>query len=342
MNEPTALTLGYDPRDPDPWLALELDQSLPFLPVAKQALLHGNRSWSRRWLFPVARPGIFAFFLLVKLVRVISPARPNLNRFLHRLIHWGLRNFCTPEANTLILRHFHIGTELLAFIKGNAGPVEVETVPLRPRTLKALEDNVFLQHDLNLYNFIIQLNASLRAQGRDLAPVARPDFTMLSDGDFALEKLPRGPLNLIDVQTAVEAYTPLYALCLPRADFVRAANSLQLDETIAVTVGKILGSDYHMNFVKNGHAFHPPGRLPADDARARRGGAVWLASDAQAPAGGGLAAGAVAALRVVYPIDISQLSRHSERSGRHHDEPHQSFPIQPLPGRAPAQGCRVP
>jgi hypothetical protein len=246
-------TLDYDPRDPDPWLALELDQSLPILPIAKRALLTGNRSWSRRWLFPIIRPGVFLFFLLVKFLRGLSPHRPNLNRLLHRLIYLGLRTFCTQEANTLILRHFHIGTELLAFIKANAGPVAVETVPLRPRRLQDLQDNVFLQHDLNIYNFIIQLNAGLRAQGRDLAPIDRPDFSMISEGDFELAPLPRGWLNFIDVQTAVEAYTPLYALCLPRADFIRAANSLQLDETVAIYVGKILGSDYHMSFVVNGH-----------------------------------------------------------------------------------------
>lgn len=253
----------YDPKDPDPWLALYLDQSLPIAPEAKTALLMGNRSWSRRWMFNIIRPAVFAFFILVKIVRGISPHHPNLNGFLHRLIHWGLRTFCTPEANTLILRHFHIGTELLAFIKANAGPVEVETVPLRPRTLKELEDNVLLQHDLNVFNFIIQLNASLRAQGRDLEPVERPDFSMISDEPFELGPLPKGPLNFVDVQTAIEVYTPFYALCLPRSDFIRASNSLQLDETVAIYIAKILGSDYHLAFMKNGHPLVPLSTLQA-------------------------------------------------------------------------------
>ena len=253
----------YDPRDPDPWLALYLDQGLPIAPEAKSALLRGNRSWSRRWLFASARPAVFAFFILVKILRGLSPHHPNLNGALHRLIHWGLRNFASPDANTLILRHFHIGTELLAFIKANAGPVEVETVPLRPRTLKDLEDNVFLQHDLNIFNFIIQLSASLRAQGRDLTPVEQPDFSMISDEPFELAPLPARRRNFADVQTAIEAYTPLYALMLPRADFVRAAQSLQLDETIAIYIGKILGTDYHMSFVKNGHPMVPLSTLTA-------------------------------------------------------------------------------
>jgi hypothetical protein len=253
----------FDPKDPDPWLALYLDQSLPIAEVAKTALLRGNRSWSRRWMFNIVRPFVFAFFLLVKLLRGISPHHPNLNGFLHKTIHWGLRTFASPDANTLILRHFHVGTELLAFIKANAGPVSVETVPLRPTTLKALEDNVFLQHDLNVFNFIIQLNISLREQGRDLSPAEHLDLSMISDEPFPLEPLPNGPLNFIDAQTAIEFYTPLYALMLPRADFVRAAGSLQLDETVAIYIAKILGTDYHLSFVKNGHPLIPLSTLQA-------------------------------------------------------------------------------
>ena len=78
---------------------------------------------------------------------------------------WTMPASCTgPGAGALaiesgcpqhFLRHFHIGTEILAFIRANAGPgVTAETMPLRPRALKDLEDNVFLQHDLNVFNFI--------------------------------------------------------------------------------------------------------------------------------------------------------------------------------------------
>src|SRR6516162_6741042 len=148
----------FNPRDPDPWLALYLDQSLPIDDGAKRALLAGNRSISRRWLFPVARPAIFAFFVAVKILRALSPRWPNWNRPLHALIYWGLKVFASPEANTLILRHFTLGTELLAFVKANAGPVDIDSLPLRPKRLEELRDNLFLQHDLNIYNFIIQLN----------------------------------------------------------------------------------------------------------------------------------------------------------------------------------------
>jgi hypothetical protein len=253
----------FDPKDPDPWLALYLDQSLPIDEEAKRALLIGNRSVSRRWLFPIARPLILAFFIVVKILRALSPRWPNWNRPLHELIYWGLKHFASPEANTLILRHFTLATEILGFIKANAGPVEIDSWPLRPTRLEDLRDNVFLQHDLNIYNFIIQLNQSLRAQGRDLVAVARPDFSAISDAPIGLAPLPRNALNIIDVQTAVEAYTPVYALFLPREAFVRAANSLQLDEVIAIYIAKILGTDYHLAFMKNGHPLVPLSTLEA-------------------------------------------------------------------------------
>ena len=253
----------YDPKDPDPWLALALDQSLPMDPEAKAALLRGDASWSRRWMFNVIKPFVFVFFLLVKILRGLLPHVPNLDRALHRTIRWGLTIFGSPDANFLILRHFHVGTELLGFIKANAGDVDVHTVALRPRTLKDLEDNVFLQHDLNVFNFIIQLNMSLRAQNRDLAPLDRPDFSMITDGPFEIEWTRKRWHNFADVQTAVEVYTPLYALMLPRSDFIRASNSLQLDEPVAIYIGKILGTDYHLAFIKNGHPMVPLSTLQA-------------------------------------------------------------------------------
>ncbi len=245
---------GFDPKDPDPWMALYLDRSLPIDEGAKRDLLLGGRSWSRRWLFPVARPLVFAFFCLVKVLRAISPRHPNLNGLLHKTIHWGLRTFATPETNRVILRHFHVGSELTAFVRENSGVGEKVTKwPLTPTRLKDIEDNLFLQHDLNIFNFIIEMNAALREEGRELVPPDVVDFSMISDEFPAFEDFPRKRHNFVDVQTAVEFYTPIYALMLPREDFVRASNSLQLDEVMAIYIARILGSDYHMSFVKNGH-----------------------------------------------------------------------------------------
>ena len=103
---------SFDPKDPDPWLALYLDTSLPFESTAKAALLRGMDSYSRAFLLPALKPLIFVFFLLVHGLRRIFVHWPSAPKALHWLIWWGLKNFATPDANYLILRHFNLGIHI--------------------------------------------------------------------------------------------------------------------------------------------------------------------------------------------------------------------------------------
>ena len=102
-------------------------------------------------------------------------------------------------------------------------------------------------------NEVAEARMHLEPQGRDLAPVDEPDFSMITDGPFDIPSTRQRWHNFVDVQTAIEVYTPLYALMLPRHDFIRASNSLQLDEVVGIYIAKILGTSYHLAFIKNGH-----------------------------------------------------------------------------------------
>ncbi len=253
-----------DPRDPDPWLALELDQSLPMDKDAKSALLRGQRSWSRRLLLPLVRPIARLSIILVQLLRLVLSEKLQSPWLLHRTIYWGLKYFVSADANRLILRHFNIGTEILCFIADNTGPTEISTTtPLRPRNLEDLLDNTFLIHDLNIFNFIIELNSKVSLD--DLPPKALQeiDFGRISDTRFEFEGIPDKWHNILDLQTAIEIYTPLYALLLSDRDFWRASNSLQLDETIAIYVARIFGDSLHLSLVHNGHPTVPFSTLEA-------------------------------------------------------------------------------
>ena len=252
-----------DPRDPDPWLALYVDKSIPIDPQAKLDLMRGMRRVSRKALLPFLRPLAGLSILFFSALRLLVPNNLGAPGTLHRLICWGLRNFASPEANRLILRHFHIGTELLNFIKDNVPDAEVETVPLRPTTIDALKDNVFLQHDLNIFNFVIGLNTGLEKTGRRIEPPETLNFDAITDGEIVLESMPEGSLNVIDLQTAVIAYTPVYQLFLTDNDFWRASNSLQLDETIAIYVARLLGSGEHLFLARNAHPMLPLSTLNA-------------------------------------------------------------------------------
>ena len=252
-----------DPRDPDPWLALTLDRSLPLDREAKAALARDQTSRSRQFLLPLVRPLARGMIIVAQLVHIVSPRWPHAPRLLHRSIAFGMRHFLTPDANRLILRHFHLGSQILRFISDNATPgFHPALEPMRPSCIEDVRDNLFLKHDLNIYNFLIDLNREMDRRGAVLGPVAQLDFSAIAE-EIALDPLPSGWLNVIDLQTAIEIYTPAYALLLTDRDFWRASNSLQLDETIGLYAARLTGEDRHLAMINNRHPLVPFSTLRA-------------------------------------------------------------------------------
>jgi hypothetical protein len=256
-------SLQHDPRDPNPWLALYLDQSTPVDPEVKAAWLRDSSSWCRQFVLPVVRPFARGVIVLVQLVRIALPNAFTSSALLHRLLAWALATFVRPEANWLILRHFHIGSEILDFVARNVPGTRVPLNPLRPKSLADLRDHLFLQHDLNLFNFVINLGRELRAQGREIEPQPRADFGGIREGQFGIEEMPDRWHNFVDLQTAIELFTPVYQLFLTDNDFWRATNSLQLDETIAIYVARILQQPHNLVLLNNKHPMVPESTLRA-------------------------------------------------------------------------------
>ena len=259
---PPFLQEAFDPRDPNPWLALYLDRSTPLPDHVKAAWLTDSGSRSRQFLLPFARPIARTFIVLIQILKSVLPRHWAASKLLHWILATGLKYFVTPEANWLVLRHFHLGSQILGFIAANA-PVKTITDPLEPKNLDDLKDELFLKHDLNLFNFVIRLNQGLRDQGLALAPVSNPDFSMIHEPDLALPSLPNRWTNFIDLQTAIELFTPTYQLFLTDNDFWRASNSLQLDEVIGIYVATILQSPEHLILLNNKHPLVPMSTLRA-------------------------------------------------------------------------------
>jgi len=157
---------------------------------------------------------------------------------------------------------------VLRFIKDNVRVVEdIPTKPLRPMELTAVKDNLFLQHDLNLYNFIINLNNAMGKEGKMIVPVADPDFSAITaDDSFAFAPFPERWTNFLDLSTAIEIFTPVYQLFLTDNDFWRACNSLQLDEVIGLYAATILDCPEKLVALNNKHPMIP---LPTTSAAFR-------------------------------------------------------------------------
>lgn len=248
----------HDPADPDPWLALELDRSLPIDREVKTLLIACQRSRSRQFLLPFVRPAARLAIIGAQVFRTFAPGGLTSSRLLHRLMAWGMEALVRPEANRLILRHFHLGAEILAFIADNATPgFRPKLEPMRPRRIADVRDDLFLKHDINVYNFLIALNEELAWRGTTIERCDALDFSAISDGPPEIEVPRQRRWNFVDLETAVEFYTPLYGLLLSDRDFWRASNSLQLDETVALYAARLLGSEQHLALVNNGHPLVP-------------------------------------------------------------------------------------
>ena len=254
--------IPHDERDPSPWLALYLDDSTPLPDHVKAAWLKDSSSRSRQFFLPFLRPMARLSIILIQILKVLLPKSWAHSKLLHRTLAFSMNKFVSPEANWLIMRHFHLGSQILSFVGANA-PTKVPTNPIEPLSIDDIEDELFLKHDLNLFNFVIRLNKTLRANGQHLGPVPEPDFSMLREPPLPLEDMPRGIFNKLDLQSAIEVYTPVYQLLLTDNDFWRASNSLQLDETVAIYAAKILSSPEHLIMLNNKHPLVPLSTLRA-------------------------------------------------------------------------------
>ena len=244
----------HDPDDPNPWHAVLVDHSIPIAPAVKTAWLKDTSSGSRQFFLPLLRPFARILIVIIQALKIFTPKRWQAPMLLHRFLVFGLQRFVSPEANWLILRHFHIGSEIQQFIVKNLPGIEIPELHfMRFQNIDALRDNAFVKHDLNLFNFVIWLNQALNTKGQAIEPPDKLDFSMITDGELPIDEMPRGRLNKIDLLTAIEAYTPVYQLLLTDSDFWRATHSLQLDETIAIYASKILEDPLPLLLVNNKH-----------------------------------------------------------------------------------------
>ena len=255
--------MPHDRNDPNPFLAIFMDQSIPFNEEAKAAYLKDCSSKSRQFLLPLLRPFARMMIILLQIYKIIVPKALTSSRLLHRVLHFGMKTFVSPSANFMILRHFYLGSEVLGFIRDNVPGVQIEMNPLKPTCLEPVKDDLFLIHDLNLYNFVINLNRELQGKGIEVKKQETLSFGSITSSPLPIAQMPNRWTNFMDLTTAIECFTPVYQMFLTDNDFWRATNSLQLDETIGILASKIIGNNERLALINNKHPMVPLTTLKA-------------------------------------------------------------------------------
>jgi hypothetical protein len=148
------------------WEAIRSAPGLPFDPETRRLVAQDQRQPSRRWIYPWLRPLARLAVTLIVVARRILPIRLTAHSTMDALCVWFLRRCVSPTAATLLIRHFVVETNLLAFVARNAGLAGVPEVTLRPVTLRHLGDRAVIKHDVNVYEVLVALGAAARSRRR--------------------------------------------------------------------------------------------------------------------------------------------------------------------------------
>lgn len=233
-----------DPPGPGIFDALRGDPSFYFDRHAIDLLEQDQRSWSHRFLRPPVRVISRVVVSMVVVVKRIIPFEFKNHDLLDRLGIWFLSRFVSPAGGELLLRHFVIETNVLAFIARNAGLPEPV---LRPQALEQLDDNAVVVHDLNLYELLAGMD------GREL-PRRHP-----ADLDYSMLEVPpigtsgRRWLSL-DLETGLSLMNIAFCLLTTNHEYQRAVHSLQLDECLLGCLSELTGDEIFRTWRPAGYA----------------------------------------------------------------------------------------
>jgi len=227
------------------WEVMAVDPSIPMDRDTLRLVIRDQRRVSRAVLYPWVRVLSRVTVTFIVAGKRACPVRFSAHDTMDRMCLWFLRRFVSPDAVTLLIRHFIIETNLLNFCVRNGlrDPGRRGEVTLRPTTLADLGNRAVIEHDLNVYRVLSALGR--RAPGSD-ERMAGPrdhaglDFSMLAVPRIDPEPRTRRILNL-DIQTALCLMNIPFAACLTPAEYRRAVHSLRLDASLLAILAALTG-----------------------------------------------------------------------------------------------------
>ena len=259
IQNPTVKIEVRDRRNPNAWDALYLDQAIPVDPVAKAYMIRDLQSWTRNYLLIPIKLLANVLLALIMTVKRLLPFQFSAYTLMHRSAAFFLNTFVSPEACYLIVRHICIGSNIVNFLVDNGPDPTIEKSQLYPRTVDDLAENAFLEHDLILYNFVLDYNEAQERNPQWLEVVRRRglNYDSIKPVEVEVDFERRRWLRILDLESAIELFKVFYSLCLTSDEFARAVLSLQFDENFGLYFSTITG-DYNWNhLITNRHPLAP-------------------------------------------------------------------------------------
>ena len=239
-----------DRRNPNAWDALYFDTAIPVDPVAKAHMIRDLRSWTRAYLLLPIKLIANTLLALIMTLKRLLPFQFSNYVLMHRSAAWFLKHFVSPEACYLIVRHICLGSNIVNFLIENGPDPTIESSKLYPRTVDDLAENAFLEHDIILYNFVLDYSKAQRENPNWLQQVHQKglSYESIQPINLNINFTGRSWLQVLDLESAIELFKVFYSLCLTSDEFERAVLSLEFDENFGCYISQLVG-DYNWNHV---------------------------------------------------------------------------------------------
>jgi Family of unknown function (DUF6999) len=231
---------------PGIWDALAGDPTLHFDRRALALLRRDQSRWSYRWVRPPARLMSRVVVAVIVTIKRLLPFEFSAHGRLDRLGIWFMKRFVSEEGSELLLRHFVIETNVLAFIARNTGNAEPS---LRPVRLDHLDHNAVIVHDLNLYEVLAGLRG--RSLPRPESRSAPLDYSMLEVPPIR-PSVERKWLRL-DLETGICCMNIMFSLLTTSGEYRKAVHSLQLDESVLSILAELTSDDIFLGWKPAGY-----------------------------------------------------------------------------------------
>jgi hypothetical protein len=235
--------------------AVTVDNSLPIDRVAVELWLKDVHN-PLRWIVRPLLQLVFATLLHVAWVLKRLPLPQfRAHRLLQRIICWFCRNFVSPEANQLILRHFATESNILNFLRDNSNALHVPPLDLYPQKIDDLLEHTFVRHDQELFRMFRDLGPW------DESPWPKPvrELSWTNWRPIDLQALPRRATQRLDFETSHALFMCLFCFLLTAEEYRDSINGFNLDQSIAIRIGKMIGDPTLVEYAYNKYPLYPVG-----------------------------------------------------------------------------------
>ena len=231
---------------------LEVDDAIPIDDQARTLWLRDIDRPTRWFVRPLLQ---FLFALVLHLTwylkRLPLPQFSN-HHFLQRTICWFCKYFVTPEASVLILRHFATESNILNFLIDNAPHVQIPPIELYPSCIDDMMQTTFVNHDQELFRIM----HALGQMNRDPSDARKLNWTHWRPVEVDESIVERRWTQLIDFETAHALFMCLFCLLLTAEEYRDAINGFNLDQSIAIRAGHLIGDNTLVELAYNKHPLY--------------------------------------------------------------------------------------